>query len=201
MSRARPMVMFPSTKDFIEDKNLSDRIYMWILLNGKYEKDGIYISKKIKDAMDALDMNYHTLKKKLQNLIDKGYIKFSDNGEYYVIEKKELQYKRYIYRDIAEQLYNAKTDNIIKLYIVLSSYHDKYRGTQNEDFSYSLLLKRLGMSYKHNAFQIDKMEKMLDKLVELGLIEYGKSPRCNDNNPCGKQFCITKIGGIHNETI
>lgn len=201
MSRARPMVMFPSTKDFIEDKNLSDRIYMWILLNGKYEKDGIYISKKIKDAMNALNMNYHTLKKKLQNLIDKGYIKFSDNGEYYVIEKKELQYKRYIYRDIAEQLYNTKIDNIIKLYIVLSSYHDKYRGTQNEDFSYSLLLKRLGMSYKHNAFQIDKMEKMLDKLVELGLIEYGKSPRCNDNNPCGKQFCITKVGGIYNETI
>ena len=52
-----------------------------------------------------------------------------------MIPKAEVQYKRYIYRDVAEKLYEAGMENLIKLFILLSTYHDKYRGSINEDFS------------------------------------------------------------------
>ena len=128
------MVMFPSSKEFIENKKISDRTYAWCLLNGSYNESGIYIDKNYNSGARDLGIDRRTFKKRLQILIENGYIEERENC--YVIPRKELQYKRYIYRDIAEGLYNSGMENIIKLFIVLSTYHDRYKGNQNEDFSY-----------------------------------------------------------------
>lgn len=187
------MVMFPSSKEFIENKKISDRTYAWCLLNGSYNENGIYIDKNYNSGARDLGIDRRTFKKRLQILIENGYIEERENC--YVIPRKELQYKRYIYRDIAEGLYNSGMENIIKLFIVLSTYHDRYKGNQNEDFSYRLLLKRIGLPYdNHDMVQNNKIENMLNKLVELGLLEYERSPRYNSNNFGAKQFVVTRIG-------
>lgn len=112
-----------------------------------------------------------------------------------MIPKAEVQYKRYIYRDIAEKLYEAGMENLIKLFILLSTYHDKYKGSINEDFSYRLLLKRLGLSYdNHDVAQNNKIKSLLNKLVELGVLEYGQSPRYNNGNLGSKQYVVERIG-------
>lgn len=188
------MIMFPSDKDFIENKKISDRLYMWCLLNGTYKDNGIYIKKNDNRGAKSLNIDRRTFKKRIAALIEGGYLKNCEDDNYYMIPKAEIQYKRYIYRDVAEKLYKAETDNLIKLFIVLSTYHDKYKGSVNEDFSYRLLLKRIGLPYNHDIVQNHKMENMLTKLVELGLLKYGRSPRYNESNPGSKQYVVERIG-------
>ena len=188
--------MFPSDKDFIENKKISDRLYMWCLLNGTYKDNGIYIKKNDNRGAKSLNIDRRTFKKRIAALIEGGYLKNCEDDNYYMIPKAEIQYKRYIYRDVAEKLYKAETDNLIKLFIVLSTYHDKYKGSvviTVKDMLNGYELSE-AVPYNHDIVQNHKMENMLTKLVELGLLKYGRSPRYNESNPGSKQYVVERIG-------
>lgn len=69
------MIMFPSSKEFIENKKISDRLYMWILLNGTYKDNGIYIKKNDSNGAKSLGVNRRTFKKRIATLIERWVFK------------------------------------------------------------------------------------------------------------------------------
>lgn len=196
VNKTNMSIMFPSSKEFIENKKISDRVYMWILLRGVYQDNGIYLYEKLSSGANELNIDIRTLKKKLQILVNEGYVNKSEN-DYYFIPKQEMKYKRYMPRETAEKLLNINIEHIIKVFIILCTYHERYTGSINEDFSYRILLERIGVSKDlYNSRMANNMEHMLETLVKNGLINYGISPRYNESYLGSRKFVINSVCGI-----
>lgn len=161
----------PSGKEFIGNKRISDRVYVWAILNSEDMGDGKYIEKCPKRAYDKIGMNYRTFYKKFHRLSVDGYL--SDSGGYYKINGIDSKYTRYIYRETLEELLNEKTENIIKIYIEISSIYDTVaKKGQVPFFRYSDICKRLGYYEQRDTRNISKVKGIIERLREMGLIDY-----------------------------
>lgn len=169
---------------------------MWILLRGVYQDSGIYLYEKLSSGANELNIDIRTLKKKLQILVNEGYVNKSENDCYF-IPKQEMKYKRYIPRETAEKLLSINIEHIIKVFIILCTYHERYIGSINEDFSYRILLERIGIfDGAYNSRTANNMECMLNILKNKGLIDYGISPRYNESYLGSRKFVINSVCGI-----
>ena len=118
VSKERTSLLIPSEENFISNKEVSDILYVWILLNGDNIDGNITINQKPRGAYKELGINYRTFYRKIDKLLEYGYIE--KDGEYkYKISSKKYKYKRYVYKDIIKELYDTKINNIIKVYIYL----------------------------------------------------------------------------------
>ena len=165
-------VAIPSDEKFLGNKDISDRIYVWFILNCNKKGKRYYISKsKIRGVYNKIGINYRTFCKAIDNLIAGGYLKDIEyQYEITNITLKISKYKRYVSYDILERLYNIKVDNIIKVYLFLSSLYSIYG--KESYFTYSTILNSIGYSYKKQTYNHKKIQSMLDKLEEIGMIKY-----------------------------
>lgn len=174
MGKGRTSLLIPSEENFISNKDISDLLYVWILLNGEREDNQISISQKPRGAYKELGMCYRTFYRKLDKLLENGYIE--KDGEYkYIISNKEYKYKRYVYKDIIERLYETKIDNIIKVYIYLCSLYDmnKKKGSKTF-FRYNTIAKVIGYygGESRDSRNEKKVGGIVKKLAEMNLISY-----------------------------
>ena len=97
MSKERTSLLIPSEENFISNKEVSDILYVWILLNGDNIDGNITINQKPRGAYKELGINYRTFYRKIDKLLEYGYIE--KDGEYkYKISSKKYKYKRYVYK-------------------------------------------------------------------------------------------------------
>lgn len=196
--KSKNLILIPDDKDFIESKDISDRIYAWMSLNS-YKRDGkLYITKGIHMCYEEIGINYRTFIKGRSVLEGAGYIK--DVGNEYEIDHSFVQYKRYIYKDTLECLLSERKSNLIKLYIELCSLYETVRKKGNEPFFvYSNLVQRLGYNQSKDMRNKSKIKELVEKLSELGLIEYEeKSVKYGDghiNKVCIIKWISRKIEG------
>lgn len=165
-------VAIPSDNVFLSNKDISDRVYVWMILNSIKLNKKLFTNKnKVRGAYNKIGMNYRTFCKAVDNLIAGGYLKDIEfQYEITNITLKISKYKRYVSYDILEKLYNTGIDNIIKVYLFLSSLYSMY-GTESF-FTYSTILNSIGYSYKKQTYNHKKIQSMLDKLEEMGMIKY-----------------------------
>lgn len=165
-------VVIPSDNVFLSNKDISDRVYVWMILNSIKLNKKLFTNKnKVRGAYNKIGMNYRTFCKAVDNLIAGGYLKDIEfQYEITNVTLKISKYKRYVSYDILEKLYNTGIDNIIKVYLFLSSLYSMY-GTESF-FTYSTILNSIGYSYKKQTYNHKKIQGMLDKLEEMGMIKY-----------------------------
>lgn len=172
MDKGRFSLLIPDDKEFICNKSISDRVYAWILINGRKENGDIYIEKTPVGAYKQIGINYRTFYNRIWNLVDAGYL---EEGECeYKVVKDISKYKRFVYKDIVQTLLDTKIDNIIKVYIELATLYDTaIKKKQQPFFRYNNLCERLGYYNKgRSSFNENKMKSIVFKLKELKLIEY-----------------------------
>lgn len=166
--RGRVSLSIPSDAKFLSNKKISDRLYVWILLNGEQIESDIYIDKTPRNAYKELGIAYRTFYKRLDYLVAGGYLK---NCEYqYKVAKDVSMYQKYIYKDILRTLYETGIDNIIKVYVYLSSLYSVYK--KESWFTYNSILSAIGYSHERNCRNQEKVKIILDTLDKLGFIRY-----------------------------
>lgn len=173
IDRKDTTIEFPSEREFIETKKISDRIYAWILLNGYFERERVYLNKSTSSRRiySELGIAKNTYKSKLKNLLDSGYLK-EDESRYW-IEISSFKYKRYISRETLSKLLELKQEGIIKVYLYLSSLSGVYG--DSAFFRYRTILREIGdYSERLSNKQVTKVKNMLDSLVSCGLLEYSR---------------------------
>ena len=171
MKKGKHSLLIPSSGEFLSNKKISDRLYVWLLQNGEIIEKDIYIDKKMRNAYKELGVNYRTFYRRIEELVKCGYL--IENEYKYKISGEDSEFKRYIYEDIVEKLYETKIDNIIKVYVFLSSLYSSYG--DRAWFNYNSILAAIGYSHKRNMKNQDKVKVILEKLVELGLIKYSRT--------------------------
>ena len=147
--RKQSSLLIPNDKQFLTNKKISDRLYVWILLNGEYIEGDIYIDKKPRNAYNKLNMHYRSFYKRLEELIEEGYL-------------IETNYERYIYEDTARRLLETNINNIIKIYIYLGSLYSTYG--KKAWFTYSNILSEIGYSENRDTRNNKKIKMILEKL-------------------------------------
>ncbi len=165
-------VAIPSDSKFLSSKDISDRVYVWLILNSTTIKKKLFINKSaIRGAYNKIGINKRTFYKAFSNLIESGYV--AENEYQYEITNITLKiskYKRYVSYDILSKLYDTGVENIIKVYLFLSSLYSMY-GTESF-FTYSTILHSIGYSYKKQTYNHKKIQAMLDKLEEMNMLKY-----------------------------
>lgn len=169
MSKGRNSLLIPSDERFLSNKDISDRLYIWILLNGEKIDTDIYINKTPRDGYKELEINYRTFYRKLYALVANGYL--NEMEDKYEVTKNVSNFVRYIYKDIAEKLCNTKIDNIIKVYVYLGSLYSSYGN--KAWFTYNTILNSIGYATNDTRNQ-SKVKIILEKLEELNLIKYSR---------------------------
>lgn len=174
VSKERTSLLIPSEENFISNKEVSDILYVWILLNGDNIDGNITINQKPRGAYKELGINYRTFYRKIDKLLEYGYIE--KDGEYkYKISSKKYKYKRYVYKDIIKELYDTKINNIIKVYIYLSSLYDtnQKKGIPTY-FRYNTLAKVIGYygGKNRDSRNEKKVGGIVKKLSDMKLISY-----------------------------
>lgn len=181
----------PSVEEFIKDKEIDDRIYVYMLLNSDKgnEKETRVINKsKLRGAYKKIGIHYRTMLRRLKFLIDGGYV--IEFKEVYELNTKGYRYKKYIYREVLEKLYETKEKDIIKLYIYMSSLYTQYKSSAY--FTYNSLVDILGYSsYKNNRKRKDII-RLLETLREIKLINY--IPDREEQRFA--KFRIIEVGGL-----
>lgn len=170
MNKGRSSLLIPSDERFLSNKKISDRLYIWILLNGEKIDTDIYISKTPRNGYKELEINYRTFYRRLSELEINGYL--SEIGDKYEVTKNVSNFVRYIYKDIAEKLCDTKIDNIIKVYIYLGSLYSSYGN--KAWFTYNTIIEQIGYSNERNMKNQEKVKIILEKLEELNLIKYSR---------------------------
>lgn len=185
--RKQSSLLIPNDKQFLTNKKISDRLYVWILLNGEYIEGDIYIDKKPRNAYKKLNIDYKSFYRRLEELIDEGYL--IETNYKYKVSKDITEYERYIYEDTARRLLETNINNIIKIYIYLGSLYSTYG--KKAWFTYSNILSEIGYSENRDTRNNKKIKMILEKLKELGLIEY----RCinSEQGEYVKKFQILKV--------
>lgn len=169
-------LLIPTDKEFLSNKDISDRLYVWILMNGNKDGYDIYIDKVPRNGYKKLNTSYPTFKKRMIALESGGYLK--NCGYQYRVSTDNVVYKRLVYKSTIQKLFDTGIDHIIKVYVYLASLYTQY-GTKSY-FTLSNLLETIGYSYSRNVKMNNKMKEILSKLVELGLIEYYKDTECGE---------------------
>ena len=164
-------ILIPNDIEFLSNKDISDRVYTWALINGENIGGEIYIDKKPRAAYKELGINYRTFYKKIDKLKEHGYL--VEEEFKYKIVKPSGKFFRYIYKDIAQKLLETKIDNIIKIYVYLGTLYGEYRA--GAYFTYNKLIETIGYSNNKNTSNKNNILKILEKLKELGLIKYGRA--------------------------
>ena len=119
--------MIPTCSEFIRDKKISDRIYVWFLLNCKEDESGCRTVPIVRNGcMTGAGVRYETDVYKLGTLIDKGYIK--KEKLCYIIPNERFEYSCKVNRKTAEFLLNSRKDNLIKLYCVMKRLYESNPG-------------------------------------------------------------------------
>ena len=174
-------VAIPSDNVFLSNKDISDRVYVWMILNSIKLNKKLFTNKnKVRGAYNKIGMNYRTFCKAVDNLIAGGYLKDIEfQYEITNVTLKISKYKRYVSYDILEKLYNTGIDNIIKVYLFLSSLYSMYG--KESFFTYSTILNSIGYSYKKQTYNHKKIQSMLDKLEEMGMIKYCRTYTLGDS--------------------
>lgn len=178
MSQKRKTVMIPSEESFINNKYVSDRVYAWILLNGFEVSGNRYeFFKKPAGAYKEIGINYRTLYRRLEVLHNLHYIEDTEDltTRYITVNDNTIQYKKYVYKDIIQQLYNTGLDNIIKVYVYLCSLYDvnNKKGVQTF-FRLNTLSHAIGYSdgTDRDTRTVERVEGLVKKLAEMKLITY-----------------------------
>lgn len=171
MKKGRHSLLIPSDDEFLSNKKISDRLYVWLLQNGDIIDRDTYINKKMRNAYKELGVNYRTFYRRIEELVKCGYL--IENEFKYKISGEYSEFKRYVYEDIIENLYETGIDNIIKVYIFLSSLYSSYGN--KAWFNYNSILAAIGYSHERNIKNQEKVKIILEKLVELGLIKYSRT--------------------------
>lgn len=170
MKKGRPSVLIPSDREFLSNKKISDRLYVWILLTGERIDTDIYIDKMPRNGYKLVGINYRTFYKRIEELVEKGYL---EENEYKYKVSKISHFKRLIYEDIIEKLYETKIDNIIKVYVYLSSLYAQYG--DSAWFTYNSILEAIGYNHERNTRNQNKIKNILNKLEELKLLKYSRT--------------------------
>lgn len=194
-------IMIPYEKDFIQDKEISDRVYSWILLTGRVESNSrVSISTNLRGAYIDLGINYRTFHRKINYLLRKGFIKkyIDYNGEerYITIGSNLYYHKAYISKDVLEKLYNAKKNNIIKVYITLMVLKENEKN--HPYFKLDTLAREINynMSGVPSSSINHKMEDLIKILRDLGLISYEEqSIRLLGQKSKQTNYLLTEIKG------
>lgn len=190
-------IRMPSGKEFIGNRNVSDRVYAWILLNCKQDEEGRYIESNPKKAYSKIGMNYRTFYSKFYKLETEGYLK-EEEGRYRILEGHK-KYTRYIYKDTLKKLLDTRIDNIIKIYIEIGSIYDTVKKSGGVPFfRYSDICKRLGYYEKRDSRNVAKIKEITNKLKELGLVYYREeTKKVGDNYQinCIISGVNKKVGG------
>lgn len=170
MSNENKVYSIPSGDNFLKDKNISDRMYLWILNTSVKIGGDLFIPKIIRNGYKELNMNYRTFKKRFNRFVEKEFL--IEYEKAYLISNKSSAYHRIIPKNILQTLYDTGIENITKVYIYLSSLYTTYRA--NSYFTYESIAERIGaQTESRNKYRIyDKIEIMLQKLSELELISY-----------------------------
>ena len=165
-------VAIPSDGKFLSNKDISDRVYVWLILNSIKLNKKLFVNKnKMRGAYNKIGINYRTFCKAINSLIEEGYLEETEyQYEITNITTKASKYKRYVSYNILEKLYNTELDNIIKVYLFLSSLYSMYG--KESYFTYSTVLSSIGYSYKKQTYNHKKIQRMLDKLEEIGTLKY-----------------------------
>lgn len=177
MEQKKTAVLIPSGEEFISNKEISDIVYAWILLNGDRDELGISIDQKPRGASKEIGIDIKTFYKRLERLEQAGYL-IKDGTYKYYIDNSNCKYKRYIPKEILQKLYNTRMENIIKVYVYLGSLYDTNRKKGVETFfRYNTLVNMLGYYGGKNGMNRDhrneaKVRGVVEKLAELGLITY-----------------------------
>lgn len=172
LGRRKSTLAIPNTEEFLKNKNISDRMYACILLKGNKEGIYTYIEKGSRYICNELQIDYYrTYKKRIAALVEGGYLENCGN-RYRVSLRTSADYSKYIDREIVEKLYNTGLDNLIKVYVRLSWLY--YLKKEEAWFTYNSLLDIIGYDHNKQTKNREKMRMMLEKLEELGLIQYEK---------------------------
>lgn len=66
-------VAIPSDNKFLSNKDISDRVYIWLILNSSKQNKKLYINKTIiRGAYNKIGINKRTFYKALEKLIERG---------------------------------------------------------------------------------------------------------------------------------
>lgn len=170
MSNENKVYSIPSGDNFLKDKNISDRMYLWILNTSVKIGGDLFIPKIIRNGYKELNMNYRTFKKRFNRFVEKEFL--IEYEKAYLISNKSSAYHRIVPKKILQTLYDTGIENITKVYIYLSSLYTTYR--TNSYFTYKSIAETIGVETgSRNRYRIyDKIEVILQKLSELGLITY-----------------------------
>lgn len=170
MNKGRPSVLIPSDKEFLSNKKISDRLYVWILLTGEKIDTDIYIDKMPRNGYKSVGINYRTFYRRLNELLENGYL---EDNEYKYKVSKVSHFKRLIYEDIVKRLYETKIDNIIKVYVYLSTLYAQYGS--KAWFTYNSILEAIGYNHERNVRNQNKVKEILNKLEEMGFLKYSRT--------------------------
>lgn len=159
--------IIPTDKNFLSDKKISDRLYIWLLLH-KEELSNKNEFEVRKLACKELSIDKRTYQTKLKYLVDRGYINKSE-GILSVLKMKYSNYTK-INRVTLDKLLSFGKENIIKLYALLKALYEAYPGFAW--FTYASLYRNYKIGYRCQGRDNHKTKEMLDFLVENGLLVY-----------------------------
>lgn len=178
--KKKPSLLIPSETKFLSNKDISDRLYMWILLNGEKDGGDTYIDKKPVNGYKKLGISYRTFYKKLKKLVENNYLE--DCGYAYRVVTDNFEFSRLIYKNVAETLYQTGIDNIIKVYIYLGTLYSAYG--KKAYFTFNKLSEDIGYLSKRSVEVKKNMENIISKLEELGLV------KCYKDTECGERYHV-----------
>ena len=178
--KKKPSLLIPSETKFLSNKDISDRLYVWILLNGEKDGGDTYIDKKPVNGYKKLGISYRTFYKKLKELVENNYLE--DCGYAYRVVTDNFEFSRLIYKNIAETLYQTGIDNIIKVYIYLGTLYSAYG--KKAYFTFNKLSEDIGYLSKRSVEVKKNMENIISKLEELGLV------KCYKDTECGERYHV-----------
>lgn len=185
---SKSFVELPADSLYLEDRNISDIIYTWFILNSKGVKGIFIVDKPLRGVYKTLGMSYKTFWKKLNYLIESGYL--IDNGDKtYIVDKSKWEMKRYVDFKIITKIHGTGIEDIIKVYTFLAT---KNSGKEElKWFTRVMLCKKIGYSSQRHS---NKIEDIIRKLIELGVLRYESEYKIYEGNTI-KINKITKIVG------
>lgn len=176
MAVSKDSLMMPLDTEFISNKHISDRLYAWILLNGNRDGKVLSIPYRPQRAYKSIGICYRTFYKRLDSLVGGGYLKNDVEKKRYVVSTA-YKYKRFVKRETLIKLYETEMDNIIKIYIYLSSlYEIEKKKKRRSYFRLNTLAGKIGLFQNENGDSRTekKIKELVEKLSELGLLSYSE---------------------------
>ena len=142
------------------------------------KKDGsqsyLYLSqskyKKIRPIIrQIINKQARQINKRVQDLIDKGYVSFNSQTKQYTFPFDYNQNYYIVSTDVLAYLCTVSNPFVIKIYFYLA---DKYNWKKDYKFTYKQLRKMLGYSQSQNQRVTNLIKIALSSLSVMGFIKY-----------------------------